>query len=56
MGTNVEEMELVSCAADAVREEQDIALQPRSFLHGILEAYAWATHVCGGLLLSFFFF
>ena len=27
-GTDIEEMELVSCAADAVCEEQDIALQP----------------------------
>ena len=44
-GTDIEEMELISCAADAVCEEQDIALQPGSFLHWVLEAYARATHV-----------
>lgn len=26
--TDIEEMELVSCAADAVREEQDVSLEP----------------------------
>ena len=41
----IEEMQLVSCAANAVCEEEDISLQPGHFLRRILETNSWTAHI-----------
>jgi len=41
----VEEVKLVGCGSNAVREEQNIPLQPGNFLRWILEACSWSSHI-----------
>jgi hypothetical protein len=40
----IEEMQLICCAPNAVREQEDISLQPGDFGWGILKAGAWTAH------------
>ena len=41
----VEEVKLIDCAADAVGEEEGVALQPGHFHGGIFEAGSWCAHL-----------
>lgn len=50
--TNVEELQLIDCAADAGREEEHIALEPRHLDGGVLEASSGACVAHDGGMCS----